>query len=62
MVEFKLESKAFLRNMVFHDDEEKDKEGAVTDEAIGEVLEETETEDEDEIDPLMAEEKEDTWE
>jgi hypothetical protein len=48
--------------MVFHDDEEKDKEGTVTEEVLGEVLEETETEDEDEVDPLMAEEKEDTWE
>jgi len=48
--------------MVFHEDEDKEKEGAVTDDALGEVLEVTEIEDEDEIDPLMAEEKEDTWE
>ncbi len=46
--------------MVFQEEQEKEKEVAVTQEAIGEVLEETS--EDDEADPLMAEEKEDSWE
>jgi hypothetical protein len=48
--------------MAFHDDEEKEKEdGAISEDAIGEVLEESD-EDEDDDDPLGVEEEEKGWE
>lgn len=48
--------------MIFHDDEEKEKEvGAISDDAIGEVLESVD-EDADDDDPLGVEEEEKGWE
>lgn len=48
--------------MSFLDEEEKEKEDTVvSDDALGEVLE-AEPEDDDEADPLVAEEEESKWE
>jgi len=48
--------------MVFDDDEKEKEDGAVSDDAIGEVLEETVDENGEEADPLMAEEEKENWE